>query len=215
MAANKSAYDLLKGPYKQLGADADKVEMLLKQAQSLADGMSVAFDTPAGIPDPTFYLNPTKRNSGASNNNIAEIGTLVLEWTRLADLSGNKTYAELAQKAENYLLHPKGAPEAWPGLIGTFVSTKDGTFQDSNGGWNGLDDSFYEYLIKMYLYDPKGFEEYKDRWVAAVDSSIEHLLSHPTTRKDLTFMSAYNGQKTIPSSGHCEHTLPLLPPNPH
>ncbi|KJK81769.1 putative mannosyl-oligosaccharide alpha-1,2-mannosidase [Metarhizium anisopliae BRIP 53293] len=197
-----SAYDLLKGPYKQLGADADKVDALLKQAQSLGDSLSVAFDTPSGIPDPTIFLNPTKKNSGTDRNNIAEIGTLVLEWTRLSDLSGNKTYAELAQKAENYLLHPKGAPEAWPGLIGTWVSTENGSFLDSNGGWSAYDDSFYEYLIKMYVYDPKAFGEYKDRWVAAVDSTMRHLVSHPTTRKDLSFLSAYRGQQTIPNSGH-------------
>lgn len=200
----RPGYDLLKGPYKHLGADPKTVDALLKQAQTLGDSLSVAFDTPSGIPDPTIFLNPAKKNSGTDRNNIAEIGTLVLEWTHLSDLSGNKTYAALAQKAQNYLLRPKGAPEAWPGLIGTFVSTKDGSFLDSSGGWSGYDDSFYEYLIKMYVYDPKAFGEYKDRWVAAVDSTMKHLLSHPTTRPDLTFLSAYNGQKTTPNSGHCK-----------
>ncbi|KAG5985408.1 hypothetical protein E4U43_006068, partial [Claviceps pusilla] len=195
-------YDLLTGPYKQLGADAQKVDALLKQAQSLADSLSVAFDTPSGIPDGTVFLNPARKNSGSDYNNIAEIGTLILEWTRLSDLSGNKTYAELVERAERYLLRPTGKPEAWPGLIGTFVSTKNGTFLDSQGGWGGGDDSFYEYLIKMYVYDPEAYGEYKDRWVAAVDSTIDHLLSHPTSRKDLTFLSGYNGKKTNPSSGH-------------
>lgn len=193
---------MLKGPYKQLGADPQKVDALLKQAQSLADSLSVAFDTPSGVPDGTVFLNPVKKNGGSDRNSIAEVGTLVLEWTRLSDLSGNRTYAQLAQKAENYLLHPKGAPEAWPGLVGTFVSTKDGSFLDSQGGWGGGDDSFYEYLIKMYVYDPKTFGEYKDRWVTAVDSTIAHLVSHPTSRKDLSFLSSYNGQKTNPSSQH-------------
>ncbi|KAG6008070.1 hypothetical protein E4U54_008747 [Claviceps lovelessii] len=197
-----SGYDLLTGPYKQLGADAQKVDALLKQAQSLADSLSVAFDTPSGIPDGTVFLNPARKNSGSDYNNIAEIGTLILEWTRLSDLSGNKTYAELVERAERYLLRPTGKPEAWPGLIGTFVSTKNGTFLDSQGGWGGGDDSFYEYLIKMYVYDPEAYGEYKDRWVAAVDSTIDHLLSHPTSRKDLTFLSGYNGKKTNPSSGH-------------
>lgn len=197
-------YDLLKGPYKHLGADPDKVDALLIQAKILGDSLSVAFDTPSGIPDPTVFLNPTKKNSGADKNNIAEIGTLVLEWTRLSDLSGNSTYAELAQKAQNYLLHPTGAPEAWPGLIGTWVSTGDGSFLDSTGGWSAYDDSFYEYLIKMYVYDPEAFAEYKDRWVAAVESTMEHLVSHPTTRKNLTFLSSYDGQKTNPNSGHCK-----------
>ncbi|KHN99039.1 1,2-a-D-mannosidase [Metarhizium album ARSEF 1941] len=197
-----SAHDLLKGPYQHLGVDPPRVDMLLTQARSLGDSLSVAFDTPSGIPDPTIVLNPARRNSGADRNNIAEIGTLVLEWTRLSDLSGNQTYAELAQRAQDYLLRPSGAPEAWPGLVGTWVSTRDGSFLDSSGGWSAYDDSFYEYLIKMYVYDPGAFGEYKDRWVAAVDSTMEHLVSHPTTRKDLSFLSSYSGQKTTPSSGH-------------
>ncbi|KJK82506.1 Mannosyl-oligosaccharide alpha-1,2-mannosidase [Metarhizium anisopliae BRIP 53293] len=129
-------------------------------------------------------------------------GTLVLEWTRLSDLTGNKTYAQLAQKAQEYLVKPKGKPEPFPGLIGYTVSIADGTFQDQSGGWGGGTDSFYEYLIKMYLYDPKEFSFYKDRWVAAADSTIEHLASHPTTRSDLTFLAGYNGQTINHWSGH-------------
>ncbi|KAG5914497.1 hypothetical protein E4U42_000447 [Claviceps africana] len=202
LGALLSGYDLLTGPYKLLGAEPDKVDALLRQAQSLADSLSIAFDTPSGIPDGTVFLNPTRKNSGAELNNIAEIGTLVLEWTRLSDLTGNKTYAQLAQRAEMHLLRPKGKVEAWPGLVGTYVSTKNGAFLDSQGGWGGGDDSFYEYLIKMYVYDPVAFGEYKDRWVAAVDSTIDHLLSHPTSRSNLTFLSEYNGRRTNPNSGH-------------
>lgn len=65
-------------------------------------------------------------------------------------------------------------------------------------------DSFYEYLIKMYLYDPKEFSFYKDRWVAAAESTIKYLASHPTTRKDLTFIGGYQGTKIFPNSGHCK-----------
>ncbi|RFU80264.1 glycosyl hydrolase family 47 [Trichoderma arundinaceum] len=197
-----SSYDLLKGPYSSLVTNQTLVNNLLTQAQSLANGLKVSFNTPSGVPDPTVFFNPTVRNSGASSNNIAEIGSLVLEWTHLSDLSGNPQYGQLAQKGESYLLKPTGSPEAWPGLVGTFVSTRNGTFQDSNGSWSALSDSFYEYLIKMYLYDPVAFANYKDRWVLAADSTIAHLASHPTTRKDLTFLSQYSGKTTSPQSGH-------------
>ncbi|KAH6608814.1 glycosyl hydrolase family 47 [Trichoderma cornu-damae] len=197
-----AGYDLLKGPYSSLVTNQTLVDNLVKQAASLANGLKVSFNTTSGVPDPTVYFNPTVRNSGASSNNIAEIGTLVLEWTRLSDLTGNPLYAQLAQKGESYLLKPTGRPEAWPGLVGTYVSTRDGTFQDSNGSWSALSDSFYEYLIKMYLYDPVAFANYRDRWVLAADSTIAHLASHPTTRKDLTFLSQYSGKTTSPQSGH-------------
>lgn len=116
-----------------------------------------------------------------------------MEWTRLSDLTGNQTYAELAAKAESYLIDPLNPEvgEPYPGLLGSDVSIANGSFTDSQGGWTGGTDSYYEYLIKMYLYDPIRFSSYKDSWVKAVDSSIQYLASHPTSRPDLTFLSYY------------------------
>ncbi|KAI5463631.1 glycoside hydrolase family 47 protein [Mariannaea sp. PMI_226] len=195
-------YDLLKGPYKHLAPDSKSVEALLKQAQNLADSLSIAFDTPSGVPDGEIFLNPKPRRSGSDSNSIAGMGTLVLEWTRLSDLTGDPKYAKLAQRGEKHLIRPKGVPEPFPGLVGWHVSTKTGEFVDNQGGWGGGTDSFYEYLIKMYLYDPKQFAEYKDRWVLAADSSMKYLASHPTSNKALTFLAGYSGTTTYPSSGH-------------
>jgi mannosyl-oligosaccharide alpha-1,2-mannosidase len=73
-----------------------------------------------------------------------------MEWTRLSDLTGNETYGALTQKAESYLLSPQPASsEPWPGLVGTNIDINTGEFTDASGGWNGGDDSFYEYLIKV------------------------------------------------------------------
>lgn len=49
----------------------------------------------------------------------------------------------------------------------------------------------------MYLYDPIRFEEYKDRWIAAAESSIEYLVSHPTSRPDLTFLAMWENTTTL------------------
>lgn len=164
--------------------------------------MSIAFNTPSGVADGYLELNPVHKISGTGSSNLAEVGTLILEWTRLSDLTGNTTYAKLADKCEAHLLAPKGSPEAWPGLVGSDISTKDGSFVNSRGGWSGGADSFYEYLIKMYVYDPKSYSLYRDRWIAAADSTMEHLASHPTSRKDLTFLNQFDGQKTEPVTGH-------------
>ncbi|PHH88915.1 hypothetical protein CDD83_6895 [Cordyceps sp. RAO-2017] len=197
-----SGYDLLKGPMSNLPIERRKVDVLLRQAQTLADTLSIAFETESGVPDPGLFLNPTRRNSGSSENSLAEAGTLVLEWTRLSDQSGSAKYGQLVQRAESYLLRPTGSPEAWPGLVGSSIATADGTFQNSDGGWSGGTDSFYEYLIKMYQYDPEAFGEYRDRWVLAADSTMEHLASHPSTRRNLTFLAQYSGQTIDPVSTH-------------
>ena len=178
---------------------------LLKQATRLANNLVYAFDTPSGVPSNNLIF--PSGTDGSTNNGIATIGTLVLEWTHLSDLTGNQTYAELSQKGESYLLAPQPASsEPWPGLIGTNVNLTTGQFEDAVGGWVGGDDSFYEYLLKMYVYDSTRFSTYKDRWMLAADSSIVHLASHPSTRPDITFLAIYNGQKRIFYSQHRKAT---------
>lgn len=183
--------------------DKKLIVSCLEQAKSLADSLKFAFDTPTGIPDPIIQLNPEPKRSGSAENNLAEAGTLVLEWTRLSDLTNEAEYAELVHRAESYMLNPKPeSSQPWPGLTGTHLSISNGSFSNSRGGWGGYTDSFYEYLIKMYLYDPVDFAFYKDRWVAAADSTMEHLVSHPTTRDDISFLADYDGQRIVPTSSH-------------
>ena len=138
-----------------------------------------------------------------ATNGLATIGTLVLEWTHLSDLTGNDLYANLTQHAESYLLNPQPqSSQPFPGLLGTNVEIATGNFLDSAGGWIGGDDSFYEYLIKMYVYDSSSFGTYKDRWVAAADSSIQYLASNPSSRPDLTFLAQFDGTQLIYESEH-------------
>ncbi|PSR81057.1 putative 1,2-alpha-mannosidase [Coniella lustricola] len=188
-----SAYDLLTGPLaSEYGNLTSQADVLLTQARSLADNLKFTFDTPTGIPDNSLYLDPP-RIANSTTNGLATIGTLILEWTRLSDLTGDPTYGDLAKKGESYLINPLNPRlgEPYPGLLGTDVSIANGSFVDSKGGWTGGTDSYYEYLIKMYIYDPERFATYKDRWESAVDSSIKYLASHPTSRPDLTFLAFY------------------------
>ncbi|GAM84138.1 hypothetical protein ANO11243_021300 [Dothideomycetidae sp. 11243] len=198
-----AAYDLLKGPASNMAPnDTSKVDALLLQATDLANNLSYAFNTPTGIPYNGLYLS-NQTTDGSTTNGLATIGTLVLEWTRLSDLTNNATYTQLTQKAESYLLNPQPASsEPFPGLVGTNVDIATGQFQDASGGWVGGDDSFYEYLIKSYVYDSSRFSTYKDRWVLAADSTIANLTSHPSSRPDLTFVAEFSGTDLVLQSQH-------------
>ncbi|CAE7013269.1 hypothetical protein CFE70_002346 [Pyrenophora teres f. teres 0-1] len=196
-----SGYDLLKGPLAHLADDDASVDALLTQSINLANNLSFAFETPTGLPWNILYFNNRTNDGGLGGP--ATLGTLILEWTRLADLSGNQTYADLVAKAEEYLLNPLPTwTEPFPGLIGSAINVTTGQFTNARGGWVGGSDSFYEYLIKMYIYDKSRYDFLKDRWVLAVDSSIKHLASHPEPRPDITFLASYNGTKLRLSSQH-------------
>jgi mannosyl-oligosaccharide alpha-1,2-mannosidase len=112
----------LKGPLSNLASNETAVDAILAQAVRLADNLAFAFDTPTGIPSNNLYFNPDSTD-GSTTNGLATIGTLVLEWTHLSDLTGNPKYATLSQKGESYLLAPKPpTSEPWPGLVGTNVN---------------------------------------------------------------------------------------------
>lgn len=84
--------------------------------------------------------------------------------TRLSDLTGKEEYGKLAQKAEGYLLDPQPkSSEVFPGLVGGSINIKTHQFEHASASWEAGDDSFYEYLIKMYVYDNSAFGKYKDR----------------------------------------------------
>lgn len=191
LAGMLSGYDLLTGPLSDLATNQSAVEALLTQSKNLANVLKFAFDTPSGIPYNNINIT-SKGNDGSSTNGLATIGSLVLEWTHLSDLTGDQQYAELSQKGESYLLNPEPAEaEPFPGLVGSNVNIDTGLFTDAYVSWGGGDDSFYEYLIKMYVYDPNRFSTYKDRWIAAANSTIQYLRSSPSSRPDVTFVATY------------------------
>lgn len=168
----------------------------------------MAFDTPSGLPVGKLWFSPPRIPANLTSNSLAGAGSLVLEWTRLSDKTGNGTFAALAQAAQAVLLDGPGAAaveaKLWPGLRGTNLDVRDGTFVDANGGWSGSSDSYYEYLLKMYLYDRDRFPRYRDEWIKAADSSIAFLASHPSSRPDMTFLATYDDRDHLTyQSGHC------------
>ena len=203
LAGMLSGYDLLTGPFSTLTTNkTDQINALLTQSITLADTLKFAFNTSTGIPHNNLNIE-AQTFADSNSNGIATIGTLVLEWTRLSDLVGDPLYANLSQTGESYLLSPQPSwAEPFPGLVGTGVNIDTGLFTDATGGWVGGDDSFYEYLIKMYVYDPSRFATYRDRWIAAADSTMKYLASHPDPLPNITYLAAYTNTTPILTSEH-------------
>lgn len=135
-----SAYDLLEGPFSRLAKDKTLHTALYRQMVRLGDVLSCAFDTSSGVP--RNWVNPNLCESDdARSNTIAGAGSLILEFQRLSDTSGNQKYGRLAQRAEQYLLAPQPASsEPFPGLLGSFVAVEDGKLIDEKGSWGSLSD---------------------------------------------------------------------------
>ena len=199
------------------------VKALLAGAKTLADLLAPQFDTPSGLPH--FYINttthvpsnghfpyvdPLTNKTYTAVTNTAIAGTIILEYHRLSDLTGDKSYRQMADKAEANLVNPKPAP-IYPGIVGSELDLNTGEFFAYDGGWKSGIDSFYEvslyfhsidetantmqYLIKSYIYNPSAStaEEYKNFWITAVESTEQHLAVHPYGWPDLTFITELNG----------------------
>lgn len=163
--------------------------MLLAQSTKLADALSVAFNTPSGVPYDEVnaeMTGPGKPGFDMANatNYLAQAGTLILEWSRLSNLTNNPKYANLAKRAELKLNTATGRPgimvEPMPGLVGNEVFVGDGTFKNGGGSWGGGSDSYYEYLLKGWMYDAHNYNRFlRNKWAKAVDSSRKYLRSYP------------------------------------
>ncbi|THY29941.1 glycoside hydrolase [Aureobasidium pullulans] len=192
-AAMISAWDLLNGPFSHMVTNSDLRHALYAQMTMLGDILSCAFDTPSGVP--RDWVDPAScQTDQATQNSIAGAGTMILEFARLSDITGNQTYAILSQTAEEYLLKPHPASgEPYPGLLGSFISVETGEILGSKGSWGAFADSFYEYLLKAYLYNSNLYESYLERWLVAADSTIRLIGSHPYGHPEWTLLPSWDG----------------------
>lgn len=117
--------------------------------------MYKAFDTPSGLPYSLIELKTGKCNNGwqGSNTNIAEAGSLIIEFRYLSKVSGNPIYGEKAELAMNKILDLKPENGLFVPIIqnlGEDVKpvTSPGYSKYSFGAYN---DSFYEYMVSGVL----------------------------------------------------------------
>lgn len=191
-----SAWDLLNGPFNELAVDERLKQSLHDQIVRLGDVLSCAFETPSRIP--SKWVDPAACASDNGNfNTVAGAGSLILEFARLSETTDNPKYVDMAELAEEYLISPWPAEaEAFPGLLGSSISVDSGFFTTNKGSWGSLSDSFYEYLLKAYVYFPTKYSRYLDRWKLAADSTIHYLGSHPYGHPDWTFLPFWEGTVT-------------------
>lgn len=193
-----SAYDLINngvGGAPAGGYNQSHVDALLWQARTLSDKLKPMFDTPTGIPMMfvNFTTNIASNSAGDQGNsttqNTAITGTIIHEWHRLSDLTGDPSYRTLADRAESHLINPHPAPK-YPFLVGGTIDFISGNFTTFDAGWQSGIDSFYEYLIKTYIYNPASTPAaYRDFWLGAANSTLENLALHPFEHEELTFIT--------------------------
>uniref|UniRef100_A0A1D1XN11 alpha-1,2-Mannosidase n=1 Tax=Anthurium amnicola TaxID=1678845 RepID=A0A1D1XN11_9ARAE len=158
-----SAYDL----------SGDKI--FLEKARDIADRLLPAWDTSSGIPYNTINLaHGNAHNFGWTGGDsvLADSGTEQLEFIALSQRTGDPKYQ---QKVERVI---KQIQKTYPsdGLLPIFINPHSGTpSYRSTITFGAMGDSFYEYLLKVWVQGNKteAVKHYREMW----EKSMQGLLS--------------------------------------
>lgn len=149
----------------------EKYPALLEQARKLGDKMAYGWVGRNNIP--YGFLDFTSNQPQYSRTNIAEAGTLTLEWETLSKYTRNQTYQDLVLRS---VKHIASLEAPLPALAPVGIDPTTGWFSSGYITWGGGGDSYFEYLIKHARLSNTDDAVYIDTWLTAIDSSIKHLL---------------------------------------
>lgn len=154
--------------------DLSKDGMFLDKAKDLADRLLPAWNTSTGIPLSTINLatgHATNPGWTAGSSVLADLGTEQVELIGLSQRTGNPVYMEKAENVINKLR------EIFPsdGLLPMFISPDSGRPTTSKVTFGAMGDSFFEYLLKVWIQGNKtqAVKHYREMW----EQSMEGLMS--------------------------------------
>lgn len=158
-------------------------EAFLDKATDLGDRLVKAFDSPSGVP----YFQVNLKTGKAINEHwspketqISAAGSVQMEFRYLTKVTGNKSYAEKAEHAFDVLSTLK-PPD---GLYYTAVRNMDKQPSFGNAGsritFGGRADSFYEYMLKLWLQGGKTETKYREMYDESIEGMHKVLLKYST-----------------------------------
>ncbi|CAI5473852.1 unnamed protein product [Closterium sp. Yama58-4] len=157
--------------------DLSGEKVFLEKAKELGDRLLPAFNTPTGIPFAYVDLASGGGNAPGWTGGsavLADLGTLQLEFVTLSQRTGDPKYAI---KAENVI---KQIEKIFPedGLVPMFISIDSGEPTSSHITFGSMGDSFYEYLIKMWVHGGKTpvVKKYRDMWEKSINGMFSRLV---------------------------------------
>jgi len=171
-------------------------QILLDKAKELGEKLYPAFKTGTGLPMSQINVNTKKiKNPGWSGGGslLAEIGTIQLEFGYLSEVTGDPKFADAAYKVFDILDPQNGkiSPLRFKGQYPIYISPHDLKFKTTHISWGAMGDSFYEYLLKLWIITGKKNEQYKRMYLDSVDGMFEHLwVSHSS---GLDYIAEFKG----------------------
>ncbi|KAG2294323.1 hypothetical protein Bca4012_004593 [Brassica carinata] len=167
-------------------------KLFLEKAKDIADRLLPAWNSSSGIPYNIINLrhgnahNPTW---AGGDSNLAESGTEQLEFIALSQRTGDPKYQQKVEKVITVL--NKNYPA--DGLLPVDINPDTAEPSYSTITFGGGGDSFYEYLLKVWVFGNKNLtvKHYRDMW----EKSMNGLLSlvKKSTPSSFTYICEKSG----------------------
>lgn len=181
---------------------------LLTKAIELAEMLYHGFDTPNRMPG--FWMNFKEAKNGellaGTNDPSASPASLCVEFTRLAQITGNDKYYDATDRVTRFLEKTQ-QKTLLPGMWPIALDFRNLAVKDNRFTLGALADSLYEYLPKMHALMGGVDDVYEKMYRTAMDTVVKHLLFRPMLPdgKDILFTGDYHAtsrNKFTPESQH-------------
>ncbi|KAJ6423562.1 hypothetical protein OIU84_024517 [Salix udensis] len=189
-----------------------KPTVYLETARNLADRLLLAFtSSPTSIPFSDVVLHDSSAHRAPDGlSSTAEVSTVQLEFNYLSTVSGDPRYSIEAMKV---LEHIKDLPKV-EGLVPIYISPDSGEFSGENIRLGSRGDSYYEYLIKVWLQQGRNrdgnFTYLYDMYEEAM-RGVRHLLVQKSIPNGLVFVGELPYGPKGSFSPKMDHLVCFLP----
>lgn len=189
-----------------------KSEVFLDTAKNLANHLLSAFtSSPTSIPFSDVVLNEGSAHPAPDGlSSTSEVSTLQLEFNYLSKLSGDPRYGKEAMKV---LEHFKTLPKI-EGLVPIYISPHSGQFSGENIRLGSRGDSYYEYLIKVWIQQKHSRNnqlKYLYNLFVEAMKGVKHLLVRKSTPNGLVFVGELPYGSKGSFSPKMDHLVCFLP----
>jgi hypothetical protein len=128
---------------------------------------------------------------------LAELGTLQVEFRYLGHATGESVFARKAEA----VIEKMDAVKPARGLYPIYVSADSGVPTTSHVTFGALGDSFYEYLLKVWLQGGRAEPMYRRMYDAAMEG-LESTLLKRSRPSNLAYVADWNGASTEDKMDH-------------
>ncbi|KAA1090925.1 hypothetical protein PGT21_018042 [Puccinia graminis f. sp. tritici] len=187
LGALLSAYDL----------SGDK--LMLSKADELAQWLLPAFNTKTGVPVANYDLGTNPNEGSSGETYLSEASSLLLEFTRLAQITGKAQYFNAVDRAARYL---QGQSWNSTSRLGNLLPQKIRPDQPTQiMGFYTLDaksSGYYENLVKEALLLRGNSKGYQEAYSHSVDSIFQYLAENIKIDNQGTQLSIIGEAYSVP-----------------